>query len=106
MMQRGYRTLFSDFIEEPPVKVVQRRGRSEELHQERNELLIHRYYYFIKVLRMQYADALQKLRVQLFIEERTIIDAVQQNRVMLKKLHEEKPTAKYFRDKYPFMNWN
>ena len=104
---RGYRTLFSEFTDGvSPVKPVARKGRSEQLVAQRNELLTHRYYYFTKVARMQYGDAINILKQQFFLEERTIVFAIQQNSALLYKLHHEKPAVKYLSDKYPFLKWN
>ena len=106
MVQRGYRTLFGDLLEDTEVKAPQGKGRNEELLAQRNELLIHRYYYFTKILRLQYGDALKQLRDQLHLETRTITDILQTNSAELYRLHQSKPAIKYFRDKYPYLRWD
>lgn len=86
---------------EPP----ERKGRSEQLHQLRNEMLVHRYYYHVKIGGKQYAKTLEILQQELFISERTIVNTVSECSAMLRELNEKKPTLKYFNDKYPFFKW-
>lgn len=106
-MLRGHRTylnLFDDDTPEPPAKAA-RRGRSEMLHAKRNELLIHRYYYHIKIKNSQYLNTLSTLEDELFISQRTIVDTVALNVAILKELNVGKPDAGYFKKKYPHLVW-
>lgn len=94
------------FIEDtPPVVTPERKGRSEHLINKRNELLICRYYYHIKIVSRQYIATIKLLERETFLTERTIIDALQKNSDTLKLLAAAKPTIKYFKDKFPFYHW-
>lgn len=105
-MLRGHRTYLELFdLPTTTAEKPERRGRSEILHSKRNHLLIHRYYYHIKIEGKQYAKTLQDLEDELFIAQRTIIDTVAANRDLLKELNTIKPAVGYFRKKYPYMVW-
>ena len=108
-MLRGHRTYLSLFQSESPAEVLavpEKRGRSEALVKKRNELLLHRHYFKYKIKRLQYQDGLDQLEDEFFITERTIIDIVQSDCSVLKNLKAiNPPDAKYFKRKYPFMNW-
>lgn len=109
MIMRGnrsiYISLFENEVHSIP-KTVERKGRSEALILKRNELLICRYYYCVKILNLQYHVAIIKLENEFFISQRTIIDMISKNDGILKTFLITKPTVKYFRDRYPFMAWN
>jgi hypothetical protein len=105
-MQRGSQSLFSHvFIEPAPTRNPEGRGRSEELIKARNELLLHRYYYYMAIHNKRYDWALQKLESELFLSQRRIIDVMEQERALLLKLRADKPDIAYFRSKFPFMVW-
>jgi predicted transcriptional regulator len=107
-MQRGRNIYLSLFDNEKlqPAPVVERRGRSEMLVQRRNELLLHRHFFYYKIKRVQYHIGLQALEQEFFLTERTIVDIVQNDNVVLKTLKSINPDdAKYFKRKFPFMNW-
>lgn len=110
-MPRGQRSIFLSLFQDEASAAItldappERRGRSEALIIKRNELLISRYYYYVKVRRSQYKDALESLENELFITERRIVDVIQHNSKLLRELHEMKPDLQYFRGKYPFMRW-
>lgn len=106
-MLRGHRTYLQLFDEAPQLTTAkpERRGRSETLHLKRNELLIHRYYYYVKVEKKQYPDVLSTLENELFIAKQTIVNMVAGNSSLLKELNTVKPVVSYFKKKYPFMVW-
>lgn len=105
-MLRGRHTYLQLF--DTPIintKKTERRGRSEVLHTRRNELLIHRYYYYLKLEGMQYAKTLATLEEELIIAQQTIINNVANNRELLKELNLLHPDRSYFRKKYPWLVW-
>lgn len=110
-MLRGHRTTYLSLFDAPLTVVVnntpqtERRGRSEALVIKRNELLLHRYYYYIKIKGRQYQATLEMLENEVYLTQRTIVDAMQRNSPMLKDLNAIKPDLKYFKEKFPFMNW-
>jgi hypothetical protein len=111
-MQRGHRTYLSLFEASPTVEpstAPGRKGRSEELIQQRNSLLFHRYYYYSRIKKIDYHRVLATLEAELFISERRIVDITQgADKYILKELyaqHYPEPNMLYFKEKFPFMNW-
>lgn len=99
-------SLFADDIPTTATATPERKGRSEELLTKRNELLVCRHYYYTRIVELQYARALERLEDELYLSQRTIINIVNDNYTLLKKINAEKPEAKYFKQKFPFMVWN
>lgn len=106
---RGQFTIFNSLLEdEQPQEtlyVPERKGRSEHLVNKRNELLICRYYYYVKILGRQYPVTIKALEDEVFLTGRTIIDTIAKNHELLKQLHTTKPEPKYFKTKFPFIMW-
>lgn len=105
---RGSRTIFNSLFQEEEVieMAPERKGRSEALILKRNELLICRYYYYVKIVGNQYHTTLAILEKEFFLTERTMIDMLSRNSGILKHLQTTKPSLKYFRDKFPWMAWS
>lgn len=108
-MLRGNRSIFQNLFQEEQqdavIVVPERKGRNELLVQKRNELLICRYYYHVKIIGCQYSVALSALENEMFITKRTIVDTIQKHHSLLKELHHIKPDIKYFRSKFSFLQW-
>lgn len=108
-MQKGYKSiylsLFNDDIKKEVAAVPDRRGRSEELHRKRNELLVSRHYYYTRIAELQYERTLKKLESEFFIAQFTIVKLIAANHDLLKKINADKPPLKYFRTKFPFLVW-
>lgn len=94
-----------DEPDQPLIKSAERRGRSEHFHNLRNELLIHRYYYLVKIQGRQYQATLEQLERELFIAQATIINNVSEERTLLRELNAQKPDISYFKKKYPWIVW-
>lgn len=109
MQIRGSRSLFSNLFQEETsallVSAPEKKGRSEVLVNKRNELLVCRYYYHIKIMGKQYVPTLKILEEEIFLTQRTITDALQKQQPLLKEMQATKPDVKYFRNKYPWMVW-
>ena len=107
---RGERSSFlslfdNDKIVDSSLAIPERRGRSEELIKERNELLVCRHYYYTRIRELQYKRTLEKLEREVFLSQTTIINIVSANNKLLRAINADKPNVKYFRDKFPFMVW-
>lgn len=109
-MQRGsrsiYQSLFNDEVTQlSTITVPERKGRSEVLMAKQTELLICRYYYYIKIQRKQYLDTLALLEDEIFFSQRTITNKISEHSTLLRELNSTKPDVKWFRNKYPFIVW-
>lgn len=103
-----YQNLFPQDTPEVLAKPTERKGRSEVLKQKQYELIICRYYYYIKIQGLNYPAALSRLENEIFLAQRTVINILMadSSRAILKELHQTKPEIKYFRQKFPHMVWN
>lgn len=107
---RGTRTLFTSLFTEYQTNVQtatppERKGRSEILISKRNELLICRYFYYVKIVGKKYPAALSALEAEFFIATRTMIDLLNEQSALLKKLNEQRPSAKELQERFPAFNW-
>src|SRR6476620_11999031 len=102
-----FQTLFNDAEPQTAeLPLPERKGLSEALKQRQNEMIVCRYYFHIKIQGRQYEKALETLEGEIFLSQRTLIDIINKNSLKLKELHQLKPNIKYFRAKYPFLNWD
>jgi hypothetical protein len=110
MMKRGNRSIFNSLFQDENVSVEvvppERKGRSPLLLKKQNEKLVHRYYFYIKIVRKQYQDTLAILEDEFTLSQRTIVNIISQEHVMLRALNGDKPESKYFKSKYPYLVWN
>src|SRR5258706_10067281 len=105
-MARGSNTLFSDIFDPAgsPKKKGKKKGRNKELHVNRNECLIDRYFYYGQQ-RLSYTAILENIRKEFFVSTFTIPYLIADHVYQLKKLKEDKPTPKYFKKKWPHLVW-
>jgi hypothetical protein len=101
----GQRSLFDNFIDAPKPAKNSRGGRDPQLLRERDEVIVARYYYLVRIKKMQYPDALATLRVQFFHSEIIIQRVLQRHFEQLKRLKEERTPASVFRKRYPWLVW-
>ena len=110
-MNRGSRSLYSSLFEEDQTNTStlpkpERKGRSEILIAQRNELLVYRYYYHAKIQEKKYMKALTTLEKELFLSTRTITDILSEHNAQLQELvRTKKPTVKELRELFPMMVW-
>jgi hypothetical protein len=109
-MLRGHRTYLSLFQSEQPITdtiaLPERRGRNEELIKQRNELLLHRHYFYTKIKKYPYHLLLSSLESEFFLTQRTVMDIVQSNTTLLRRINTDKIESRELRRKYPAMNWD
>lgn len=84
---------------------MQRKGRSELLNQKRNELIVCRYYYHVKMLERPFEKSLTILEEEIHLSQRTLINILNASQELLYNLRSNKPDIKYFRNKYPHLVW-
>ncbi len=107
---RGERSSFLSLFEndkpaDSSIAIPERKGRSEELIKDRNELIVCRHYYYTRIKELQYHRTLERLEKEVFLSKITIINIVAANNKLLKAINADKPGVKYFREKFPFMVW-
>jgi hypothetical protein len=80
---------------------VNEKARSEVLKAKQNELIVCRYYYFIKVEERQYEKTLDLLENEIFLSKRTIIDIIAQTTNLLAQPAHHKTRYKIFSQQVP-----
>lgn len=102
---RGQQSLFNNYIESP-VKKTTRKGRSADMIALRDECLLHRYYYHIKLQGKRYDMAIQELSGEFWIKSSNIIYRLQYNSERLEQImKQEQPDLKQLRILYPWWTW-
>lgn len=110
-MQRGHRSLFHDLFREevqPLPDAPKRKSRNPELHSLRNELVITRYYYYstlAKIEKRTYMWVLENLEQETFLCQRTLVNIIGNDKHIISKLREAKPSKDTLRKKYPWLVW-
>lgn len=105
-MSRGQQSLFNEIFVAVPELTVTRQGRSEELHNRRNEMLADRYYYYGKFTDKRYESILDTLRDEFCIEKFTIQERIHECYDQLTELKQKTDlTTKYFKEKWPHLVW-
>lgn len=111
MIHRGSRNLFSNLLieEDDNVLTIARSiGRDQRLLQKRDECLVHRHYFYLKVKGLQYQDILSCLQNEFFLAEYTIVERLQMedNYRLLRRLIKEEMPARDLRRQFPFLIWD
>ena len=103
---RGSNTLFNDIFTETPVaKPV--KGRSADLIEKRNDLVIHRYVFLCEIKpRLSYEQVITMLSDELFLSIVTIPEIISDNRGKIQVLRKQVPTRNYYSKKYPHIVWD
>ena len=101
---RGSNTLFSDIFEDnkPP---KQRKGRSLNLINKRNECLIARYFYYGKFCDKKYTSIIEILSEEFFLSTVTIPEIIDDNSQLLHSLKKEANNPNHFKNKWPHLTW-
>lgn len=104
-IMRGQQSLFNNYIENP-VRKTTRKGRSADMIALRDECLLHRYYYHIKLLGKRYDMAIQELSGEFWIKNSNIIYRLQCNSERLEQImKQEQPDLKQLKILYPWWAW-
>ena len=104
---RGQHSLFNNLIEPAHFKApTLKRGRNTELMQKRNHLLMHRYYFYVKIKRKQYQDTLDVLEKEFQLSQLRIVMCMNQNSKTLKEIFNSKPDVKFLKESFDWFVWN
>jgi hypothetical protein len=102
---RGQQSLFNNYIETPVSKTT-KKGRSADMIALRDECLMHRYYYHIKLQGKRYDMAIKELSLEFWIKNSNIIYRLQCNSERLEQImKQEQPDLKQLRILYPWWAW-
>lgn len=72
----------------------------------RNTLLLHRYYFYTKIVKgLSYDAVMYELQREFFLQQLQIGRIVTENVTMIKDIIKESPTAKELTKKYQHLNW-
>lgn len=102
--QQTFLSLFGDELIAPVPKLTdERKGRDSELDRLRNELLLHRYYYYGKFTGLRYSVTIQRLSSEFFVSDRRIQDIIQKSADEIQEIRNTAPSVTEMRTKWP--NW-
>lgn len=100
-------TLFLELFDAETLPQKQRKGRSPELIEKRNELLIHRYvFYRTLTVRLSYEYIISRLSEELHLSTYTIPQIIEDNQGKIVALRRQEPSRQYFQKKYPHFVWD
>lgn len=107
---RGSLKLFAEIIapadqDAQAIMTVAKQGRSSELHTQRNECLLDRYFYYINFTTNRYTTVLDILSREFFIAHFTIQERIDENYEKLLALKQQNPQKSYFTKKWPHLVW-
>lgn len=100
----GARSLFADIVTEETVPSVSK-GRSATLDAARNELLCHRYYYYLTFSDKRYEAIVNTLSDEFFLSTITIVEILKRYLTTLQRLRQDKTGKATLAKKYPHFSW-
>jgi hypothetical protein len=103
---RGSLKLFTEVLEPVPVMTLNRQGRSAELHSQRNECLLYRYFFYLNFTDKRYTSILNDLSKEFFIAPFTIQERIDENYEALLQLKSLNLNKSDFEKKWPHLVWN
>ena len=83
-----------------------KKGRNKGLMQARNKLLIYRYFYYSKILKLRFDLVLFELQKEFFLSIDTIPRIIEEDLTVLKGLSPKGLTVKGLKELYPHLEWN
>ncbi|MBV8254994.1 MAG: hypothetical protein JO154_20505 [Chitinophaga sp.] len=105
---KGVQTLFSQLLTTASEDATRRTpGRNRELIARRDERLVHRHYYYLRISKKRYDEIIQLLSEEFDLSGSTIIERLQleNNFQLLKQLTTQQPSLNDLRKRYPWMVW-
>ncbi|MBA3901485.1 MAG: hypothetical protein H0X62_14990 [Bacteroidetes bacterium] len=101
---RGQKSLFSDLFHVASVKKEKQRPRNY-FQPERNQALVHRYYYHAEINRLRYDDCLLQLEKEFYLTTPRLIVILTESSELLNEVALEKPSVKELENKFPHFTW-
>jgi hypothetical protein len=102
---RGQQSLFANIFVDTAVKPVQKQRPRNYYQPERNEALVHRYYFHAEINRMRFDDCIKQLESEFHITAPRIVAVLTQCTSNIQRLHDAKPSLKDLEKKFPWYAW-
>ncbi len=102
---RGQQSLFSNLFVATLEKGSDKQRPRNYYQPERNEALVHRYYFHAEMNRLRYDDCIAQLEKEFHITSPRIISVLTQSHGMIESVINSKPTLKELENKFPWYSW-
>jgi hypothetical protein len=102
---RGQQSLFSSLFVETVPKTAQKQRPRNYYQPERNEALVHRYYYHAEMNRLRYDDCIRQLEIEFHITAPRIISVLTECTSIIESVINTKPSIKDLENKFPWYSW-
>jgi hypothetical protein len=104
-MKRGSR-FFVEFIENETAEKTGKKGRSIKMIEQRNEKLLHRFFYHSRLRQLKYESVLSELVNDFDLTESTLTQIIECNTKRIKEIGDKKLTRQKLKTLYPSFSWN
>ena len=84
---------------------IKKTGRSKELIKQRNDLLLHRFYFKVKIERKNYEDTIDELHTEFHLSKMQVQRLIGSNGDEILAIKKEAPTVKALQIQWKFINW-
>lgn len=105
-MKQGSRFFIEYSENDEGGKKLAQKGRSSLMIENRDEKLLHRYYYHARILQIRYDNVLEALEIEFDLSRVTIVKIIAKNTARLKQIADSALTREQLKSKYPFLNWS
>lgn len=106
---RGGNAIHNKIANDETKKTKQKgqKGRSNQLHSQRNACLVERYYFIARNNpKLKYEAIIEHIANEFFLSVHSIPDILKDNITNLQKLKQENHERGYFKRRWPHLNWN
>ena len=103
---RGH-TLFAELFETKKHVDENRKGRSSDLINSRNEFLFYRYYYYGQFFEntLSYKYIIETLAKEVWLSDVTVPQILEDNYERLGQIKKQSPDKRWLREKWPYWVW-
>jgi len=105
-MTRFGSKLFVEISKDSIVQKTGSKGRSKDFIVSRNNKLIHRYYYHVRILKLGYNEVFAALCKEFDLSHVRIAEIISDEAARLRKLQEAKLTRAHLKKMFPYFCWN
>ncbi|MFB9862732.1 hypothetical protein [Rufibacter immobilis] len=102
---RGHETLFTNLFPPSVSLEAPKQGQRNTQTDRRDDVLAHRYYYWVHLRRNRYDDALAELEKEFFLSAAVVVQRLDRRRELLRELVAWKPNPRQLGVKLPHFNW-